>query len=261
MTQNALVILGAGYTGKALFHRARAEGWQVWCTSRHPHEHLADIPSSHRLAFDLSRQETWTSLPPSSAFIWCFPACPLDYVQHFLTSRMSSPRRMIVLGSTSAYPSHGMIVNELQAPNKALARVQGEEYLRTTAGAIIIRLAGLYGPGRNVLDWIRKGKIRNTHRLVNLLHVEDAVGICLKALEEAPEGSTYLASDGTPRPWSEICAYAATKWHIAIPPWTEAPDPGKRINNQKLLRELGYIFRYPNLYEALDQLESHRLNK
>ena len=255
MPQDPLLILGGGYTGKALFHRATAEGRQVWCTSRQPHEHLTDLPSQHRLLFDLCRPETWNSLPSPASIVWCFPAHPLELVQDFWLSKLQHPGRMIVLGSTSAYPSDGTIINEQQRPNRKLPRVQGEEYLRKHGGAIILRLAGLYGPGRNVLDWIRKGKIRNTPRFVNLLHVEDAVGICLKALDKAPNGSTYLASDGLPRPWSEICTYAATRWRIPVPPLTNAPDPGKRIDNRKLLQELGYTFRFPDLYKALDQLE------
>ncbi|MDR4493638.1 MAG: hypothetical protein R3B74_04300 [Nitrospirales bacterium] len=219
------------------------------------------MPSEHRLGFDLTRRETWNDLPSSLHIIWCFPACPLNLVREFMASRPHLPIRMIVLGSTSAYPSEGTVVTENRIPNVQLPRVQGEEYLRTTAGAVVIRLAGLYGPGRNVLDWIRKGKIRNTARLVNLLHVEDAVGICLNTLTTAPEGSIYLASDGTPRPWSEICTYAEKKWQIAIPPFTSTTDPGKHIDNRKILTELGYTFRFPNLYQALDQLESQKLDE
>ena len=35
---------------------------------------------------------------------------------------------------------------------------QGEEYLRTHHGAIILRVAGIYGPHRNPVDWIRRGE-------------------------------------------------------------------------------------------------------
>ena len=257
--QHPLVILGGGYTGQVIFRRAMAEGWEVVCTSRHPQKHLTDIPLRHRLEFDLTCPESWNALPAPLHIIWCFPACPLTLVQEFMASRLDPPVRMIVLGSTSAYPSEGKVVTENHMPNVHLPRVQGEEYLRETAGAIVIRLAGLYGPGRNVLDWIRKGKIRNSARLVNLLHVEDAAGICLKALTHAPEGTTYLASDGTPRPWSEICTYAEKKWQITIPPLTHPADPGKHIDNRKLLTELGYTFRFPDLYHALDRLETHKL--
>lgn len=256
--QHPVVILGGGYTGKLLFQRARTEGWQVFCTSRQPNKHLADIPPKYRLGFDLTRPETWETLPSLMHIVWCFPACPLTLVQQFMASLSHPPVRMIVLGSTSAYPSEGKAVTENLRPNIKIPRVRGEEYLRTTAGAIVIRLAGLYGPGRNVLDWIRRGKVRNTARLVNLLHVEDAAGICLKALTHAPEGTTYLASDGIPRPWSEICTYAERQWEVAIPPLTHPADPGKHIDNRKLLTELDYTFRFPNLYQGLDQLESHQ---
>ena len=261
MAQNPLVILGGGYTGKALYKRATAEGYQVWCTSRQPDLHLTGIASQHRLHFDLNHPETWKAFPSDTSIIWCFPACPLDLVKRFMATRTQNPARLVVLGSTSAYPAQGMMIQEPWKPNFALPRVQGEEYLRTTAGAIIIRLAGIYGPGRNILDWIRKGKIRNTPRLVNLVHVEDVVGISMKALAEAPAGSTYLASDGTPRAWSTICHYAKQKWGIPIPPETKAPDPGKRIDNHKILEELHYYFRFPDLYTALDHLETQQCDK
>lgn len=255
ITTHPLVVLGGGYVGTRLFHRARAQGHTVLCTSRHPSRHLLDIPPEHRLTFDLTRPNTWNTLPDSLMIIWCFPACPIQLVRQFLASRPQQPHRLVVLGSTSAYPSNGTTITEQHEPNTQLDRVQGEEYLRTAAGAVILRLAGIYGPGRHVLDWIRKGKIRNTPRLVNLVHVDDVVDICLKALTVAPHGSTYVVSDGTARPWSDICSYAARRWHIPIPPLTQSRNPGKHIDNHKLLGELGHTFHFPDLYQALNQLE------
>jgi nucleoside-diphosphate-sugar epimerase len=128
---------------------------------------------------------------------------------------------------------------------------------------VIIRLAGLYGPGRNVFDWIRKGKIQNTRKWVNLLHVEDAAAICLHALERASNGSTYLASDGPylasdghPRTWEEICSVASSKWRVPIPPLTHPQNSGKRVSIHKLQTELHYTFRFPDIYQALDQIEA-----
>ena len=63
-------------------------------------------------------------------------------------------------------------------------RVQGEEYLRNEHGAIVLRVAGIYGPGRNPLDWIRQGRVGPSRKYVNLIHVEDLAAICLAALEK-----------------------------------------------------------------------------
>jgi nucleoside-diphosphate-sugar epimerase len=102
----------------------------------------------------------------------------------------------------------------------------------------------------------KKGKILNTPKWVNLLHVEDAAAICLQALEQAPDGSTYLASDGHPRTWDEICSMASSKWGIRIPPPTSPQHTGKHISIHKLRTELNYAFRFPDLYQALDQIEA-----
>jgi hypothetical protein len=255
LQHHPLVILGTGYTGRRLYHQAREAGWNTFATSRIPDTHLLDIAPEHRILFDLAQSETWQSIPIPAHLIWCFPATPLHLVQAFFATRTLESGRIIAMGSTSAYGTNCGSVTEQTPINDHLPRVQGEEYLRTRFGAVIIRLAGLYGPGRNVLDWMRKGRIRNTPKWVNLLHVEDAAGICLRALERAQDGATYLASDGMPRTWAEIFSIASSKWNIPIPPPTPPQDTGKQVSIHKLLTDLNYTFRFPDLYQALDQIE------
>ncbi|MDH5563151.1 MAG: hypothetical protein OEY91_05950 [Nitrospirota bacterium] len=256
LQQHPLVILGAGYTGRRIYHQAIEVGRTVFATSRNPQLHLGDIPPKHRLPFDLAQPETWANLPEPAHLLWCFPALPLHLVQEFLAARSRRTGRLLVMGSTSAYIPDGHPMTEDTPLKPHLPRVQAEEYLRANYGAVIIRLAGLYGPGRHVLDWIRKGKIQNTPKWVNLLHVEDAAAICLQALEQASEGSTYLASDGHPRTWAEICSVASSKWQVTIPPLTSPQKPGKQVSIHKLRTELQYAFRFPDLYQALDQIEA-----
>ena len=256
LQQYPLVILGAGYTGIQVYRQAIEAGWHVLATSRSPHIHLHNILPEHRLHFDLTQTGTWGNIPDQGHLIWCFPIIQLDLVQDFLAARTRQNNRLIVMGSTSAYIPDGQPVTEETPLKQHLPRVQAEEYLRTTYGAIIIRFAGLYGPGRHLLNWIRKGNILNTRTWVNLLHVEDAAAICLRALEQAPDGSTYLASDGHPRTWEEICSMASSKWGIQIPPRTSPQHTGKQVSIHKLRTELNYTFRFPDLYQALDQIEA-----
>ncbi len=252
------MIIGAGYTGQQVYQQAIATGWRTFATSRHPHLHLKTVPSAHRLHFDLAQPHTWTNIPNPAHLIWCFPAVPLNLVTSFLQKRAPQSCRLLVMGSTSAYLSNGHPINEDTPLKLHLSRVQAEEALRETYGAVIIRLAGLYGPNRHVFDWIRKGKIHNTKKWGNLIHVEDAAAICLLALTEAIAGSTYIASDGHPRTWNEICSRAASQWGIAIPPFTQPTNPGKRVSIHKVCTELGYVFRFPDLYQALDNIELRR---
>ncbi len=255
-TKQPIVILGAGYTGKFLYRLARKQGETVFATSRWPENHLSFTRPEDRLAFDLNRKETWESLPPQSQLIWCFPALPAKAASAFARHMTSQKCRFLVLGTTSAFPRlGGGIIDETMEVDLAKPRTQSEEDLRKTHGAIVLRLAGLYGPGRNVLDWIRKGKIFSSERYVNLIHVEDVAGICLKALTHAPPGSAYIVSDGVPRRWSEICTMAVRRWGIPRPPHSHGKDGGKQLSSCKVLRELNYQLRYPDLYEALDILE------
>jgi len=262
MSASSFVILGAGYTGRVLFRQARAEGHVVFAASRNPETNLPGIPPEQRLRFDLDHDETWKAIPDQADAVWTFPAAPPDTVDEF--GRRIGPRlrRLVVLGATSAYDGspqavRGEPVDESAPVDHSTARVQGEELLRERYGAIVLRVAGIYGPGRNPLDWIRQGRVGYSHRYVNLIHVEDLAAIILRVLEDGVPGDTYNVSDGTPRRWSEIMDTAAARWGTAKPLPAD-PTAGKRISNRKLLAELGYTLRYPDLYQALEELERNK---
>ena len=251
-----LVILGAGYTGRFLFPLAAAQGWDTFATSRNPGMNLTHIPYDCQLEFELTRRDTWKSIPKHAHIIWCFPALPQEAASEFAQRHATDGGSLIILGSTSAYrPDPENVIDEQTPVNLTLPRVQSEEYLRTRHGAVILRLAGLYGPGRHVLNWMRQGKVKHTERWVNLIHIDDVAAICLAALEKGKAGAIYLVSDGTPRRWSEIYANARDRWGLPIPPLTPPKDSGKRLSIQKLQSELHYSVRHPDLYPALDTIE------
>ena len=263
-----VVILGAGYTGLVIHALGQARGLRVLAGSRSPDEHLASIPASQRLRFDLARPQTWADIPEQARLVWCFPAAPETLVQDFAGRIAPRISRLVVLGSTSAYEpaipqkagAAAPLIDETSPLNLALPRVRGEEWLRTHSQAIVLRSAGIYGPGRHVLDWIRQGRVTASPRYVNLIHVEDLAGICLAALERGRAGEVYNVSDGEPRLWSDICLVAKRRWGVESPTKSVAGSasagPGKRLSIGKLQTELGYAFRHPDLYEALDAIEN-----
>ena len=99
-----LVILGAGYTGRFIYHAARQHRRQVFATSRTPKAHLSFAEPDHRIFFDLQQPETWTQIPPQSDIIWCFPALPQDVAGAFAQHAIDRESRLLLLGSTSAFP-------------------------------------------------------------------------------------------------------------------------------------------------------------
>ena len=262
-TDRPLIILGYGYTGRHIMELALKRGTSAWATSRNPNLQLATVPFPQRLEFDLVRLETWGHLPTEADLVWCFPATPLSTVQRWAETQHSRLNRLVVLGSTSAYEESDHSteypppwINESAPIDLTKPRVQGEEFLRKDCGAIVLRVAGIYGPGRNPLDWIRQGRVGPSRKYVNLIHVEDLAAICLSALERGKPGEAYNVSDGQPHTWNEICTTAQQRWGMTAASANKDASPGKRISTTKLQIGLGYTLKRPDLYEALALIES-----
>lgn len=254
---NPLVILGAGYVGRFLYRAAQHRGGAAFATSRTPEAHLSFVRPDRRVPFDLLRPETWRHVPTRADIVWCFPALPEDDATRFARRVVDRGSRLVVLGSTAAFPRGLADVIDEHAPvDRSIPRVAAEERLRTTFGAIILRLAGIYGPQRHVLDWIRRGNVPHPQKFVNLVHAEDVAELCLLALQRASAGSAYIVSDGRPRRWGEIYRFAADRFQIPLPPPRTTDDAGKRLSSRKILSDLQYRLRHPDLFAALSTLES-----
>jgi len=258
-----LIILGCGYTGRYIKQLTLERRACATVTSRNPIRQLSTVPLSERLEFDLARPETWSHLACEADLIWCFPATPLAAVRQWAQMQRTRINRLVVLGSTSAYgdSNHSTEypppwIDESAPIDLTKPRVQGEEYLRHELGAIVLRAAGIYGTGRNPLEWIKNGRVRPSRTYVNLIHVEDLAAQCLAAIEKGACGEVYNVSDGRPHTWKEICITAQQRWGVTGVAAKEDQSSGKRISNAKLRAELGQALRHPDLYEALALIES-----
>jgi nucleoside-diphosphate-sugar epimerase len=256
-----MLILGAGYTGRHLYATAQGQGRHVLASSRDPNKHVAYASPADRIEFDLARRTTWKNIPVGADLLWCFPATPLAQVQAFAATLGAPPRRIIVLGSTSAYDAANdskdyppPSVDEAAPIDLRKSRVQGEEYLRKECGAMLLRVAGIYGPGRNPLDWIRQGRVAPSRKYVNLIHVEDLAAICLLAVEKGQPGEVYNVSDGTPRTWLDIYEEGRRQWNLPHRDPVES-TPGKRIRSDKVIRELGARLSHQDLFASLAGIE------
>ncbi len=261
--RDTVVILGAGYLARFLlsltdFYHTVLE------TSRDPDHHLTRLPLEQRIRFDLADSNTWSHIPSEADLLWCFPASPLQSVQQF-AARINAPsRRLVVLGSTSAYD----VGADHQYPPPWIdedgpiallkPRVQGEEFLRRECRAIVLRVAGIYGPGRNPYDWIKSGRVALSDKYVNLIHVEDLAAVCIAALACGVPGAVYKVSDGIPRTWREIGLGLGGNQLVEAHAEREKPTPGKRLETTKLrelLNEAGVSLRHPDLVHSLADLQ------
>jgi nucleoside-diphosphate-sugar epimerase len=195
---------------------------------------------------------------------------PIELVQQFAETAALRTRRLVVLGSTSAYDHAASTeypppwIDETATIDLTKHRVQGEELLRATYGAVVLRIAGIYGPGRNPIDWIRARRVNRSRKYVNLIHVEDLAITCLAALAHGEPGSVYNVSDGNPRIWRDICEMVERRWAIPSSSSQEPEPTGKRVVNRRMcdLLKLDRVgLRYSDLFEALELVEGDSLNE
>jgi nucleoside-diphosphate-sugar epimerase len=182
-------------------------------------------------------------------------------VRRFAATLAPSSRRLVILGSTSAYDVGASRqypppwIDESAPIDLTKPRVRGEEFLRSDCGAIVLRVAGIYGPGRNPVDWIRTGRVSPSRKYVNFIHVQDLARICFETLARGKAGEVYNVSDGIPRTWREICRTAQERWAVPSVAEKENAAPGKRIANGKLLRDVGMPILHSDLFAELGALE------
>ncbi len=186
-------------------------------------------------------------------------------------------QRVIYLSTVGVYGgADGEWVDEsaptLGSSPRARWRIRAEAHWRDFSQARrapvdILRLAGIYGPGRNALIRLSEGTARRIVKpgqVFNRIHVDDIVGVAWKLIEADGAGGTWNVADREPAPPQDVIAFAAALMGIAPPP--EEPfattaglstmalsfyADNCRVSTDKLRRELGYVWRYPTYREGL----------
>jgi nucleoside-diphosphate-sugar epimerase len=186
-------------------------------------------------------------------------------VKVFLSEAAAQLGRIICIGSTSefAVTEHDQVVTENTVLDRKNARVQAEnEILR--AGGICVISAGIYGPGRSPLRWVREGRIVPNERYVNFIHVEDLASILWKAMLLGKPGEKYLASDGQPMRWSDIistwCKTPGIK--VSGEATTHKVSPkiptklSRKVDPAISLRALGIKLKHQNVIKGVESFEN-----
>jgi nucleoside-diphosphate-sugar epimerase len=131
----------------------------------------------------------------------------------------------------------------------------------------VLRLAGIYGPGRNAFRNLAEGTARRvvkTNQVFNRIRVED-IGSAAAFLASRGMGGVFNVTDDEPGPPQDVVAEAARLMGVETPPEIpfEAADmspmarsfygENKRVSNQRL-RQAGFDFAFPNYRASLAQL-------
>ncbi len=175
------------------------------------------------------------------------------------------PKRFIYVSSTSVYgQSDGSWVDEQSptTPEEENGRIvlEAEQLLRSRLPeAIILRFAGIYGPGRMIRRAaVEKGEplVGDFDKLINLIHVDDGARAVAAAEERGKAGETYLIADGCPVTRREFYTYLAELLNAPAPRFVpgdanSGDRSNRRIGNRKMLDELRVRLLHPDCRSGL----------
>jgi nucleoside-diphosphate-sugar epimerase len=261
-----VLIAGCGDLGQRVAQLLLAQGNEVYALRRHAP--ASDAPLRW-LSADLTQPETLRQLPvditqlvylptPDGREEAAYRAVFVDGLRHLLNALMGkSLERVLFVSSSAVYGEHGDDwVDEATPPaplgfnGKVL--LEAEHWLTAQpVRSTVLRLAGLYGPGRmQLIERLRSGLATAPRKPVhwtNRIHIDDAAAAIAHLLRLRDPQALYLGVDDTPLPMDEL--YDNLVALIDAPPVPEGPAPAaigsKRLSNARL-RDSGFRVLWPD---------------
>ncbi|MDD0842394.1 SDR family oxidoreductase [Pseudomonas sp. Gutcm_11s] len=271
-----LMIAGCGDVGSRLALRLQPCGWTLYGLRRD----VAQLPAGiHPVAGDLQQPVCPAAWPAGELdyLVYCAAASQHDeagyrsayvdglrHVLAWLGERGQRPKRLLFVSSSGVYAQQdGEWIDET-APAEAegySGKVMLEaEQLALASGvpASLVRLTGIYGPGRQwLLNQVRQGyRVASEPPLyANRIHAEDAAGLLAFLLQADAEGAEladcYLGVDDEPAPLHEVVGWLREQ--MGVTQWAEENSVrragSKRCSNARA-RALGWAPQYPSYREG-----------
>lgn len=279
-------IVGCGDVGRRVALAERASGSVVTAMARSP-ESAAQLQALgiQVVHGDLDRPETLVDLPTESALIYYFAPPPATgesdpRLSHFLKSIsiQKLPIRIVLISTSGVYGDcQGAWVSEERTPHpdsdRGRRRLDAERRLqiwsgRTGVPVIILRVPGIYGPGRLPEKRLRAREpvLREAESpWSNRVHIFDLVVACVAAGARGRGGAVYNISDGQPSSMTDYFNQVADALGLERPPQISLAQArsdlstgmqsylaeSKRLDNRRMREELGVLPRYPDLSTGL----------
>ncbi len=271
-------IIGCGYTGRRLARRWSAAGARVRGFATRP-ESLRRIAAEgvEALPLDLDSAVDDCDLDGELVY-YCVPPARQDgdpRLDRFLNAVDGTPARLVYLSTTGIYGDHAGAWVDEDTPaeprtERAARRLAAETRVRTWAETrgvswCVLRVAGIYGPGRLPLDRLR----RQEPAIVpceappgNRIHVSDLVGACVAAgIAAAADRRIYNVADGNNESTTAFLQRVAGLAGLPSPPLVgraeameRASDSARsflgesrRIDNRRMTGELGVALEFADL--------------
>jgi nucleoside-diphosphate-sugar epimerase len=279
-----VLIVGCGYVGVPLGAELVRLGHEVFGLRRNiSAESELKAAGIQPLVADVTRLETLARLPRD--FDWVVNCVAAggnaeSYRVVYLQGTRNliewlaptPPQKFVYTSSTSVYAQNdGSQVKE-SSPTEPLVEtsqilVETEKVLLAEVAerqfpAVILRVAGIYGPDRG--HWFKQFMKELAHiegdgsRWLNMIHRDDLAGCIIAALKNGQAGEIYNAADDEPVSQLHFFQWLVEEVDKPLPPSVpENPEAtrrrgvtNKRVSNRKLKMELGYSFKYPTFREG-----------
>ncbi len=274
-----LFCLGYGYTAQFLARYLISKNWRVSASTR-----SGDISQTAEgvllKPFETLNDEDFNlathilvSIPPADAVD---PVLIRNQNKMFEVSKNLS--WIGYLSATSVYgDAKGLLVNETSpvkpSNNRAKSRLLAEKSWLNLFSSYqlpvhIFRLAGIYGPHRNVFQSITTGNIQVIDEpkiKFSRIHVEDIVKVLFASMLKPAAGQVYNVCDDKAAIQSDVLKYAADLLQIALPKPVQLDVARKSMSsfqksfwrdnkivcNKKMKADLGILLQYPTYKEGL----------
>lgn len=277
-------VFGAGYSGRAIARAVLQHGGRAAGTTRSPDKAQAlSAEGIEPFLFDgtglpagiAAALGTVTHLVVSIAPGEADPV--LAVARETIVEKMPALRWIGYLSTVGVYGDHGGAWVDEETPCRPVSRRSRErleaerQWLALgVAGNVpvaVLRLAGIYGPGRNALVNLDNGTARRIvkqDQVFNRIHVDDIAGATLM-LALSQTGGVWNLADDEPAPPQDVVAFAAALMGIEPPPempFEEAQmtpmarsfyGENKRVSNARI-RAAGYRLLFPDYRAALSYL-------
>ena len=262
-----VLIAGCGDVGGELARRLLADGCEVYGLRRRAHLLPAGVQP---VAGDVRDPDSLRGLP-GGLDVLCYTAAAdgrtaaayraayVDGVRNVLdaVARTSSLRRVLYTSSTRVYPQSGGEWVDEDSPTGgsdpyARLLLEGEAAAcETRAPAVVVRFAGIYGPGRTrLIDRVRAGE-PCSEAYTNRIHRDDCAGVLRHLMQLDRPLPLYLGADHEPATQCEVMDWFARRLGLPAPPRaaTETGGLGKRCRNARLVAS-GFAFEYPGFRDG-----------
>lgn len=276
------LIFGCGYLGRRVAQTWLRDSGKVFAVTRSAEratelerEGIAPIQA------DVTQPQSLSTLPAADTVLYAVgydrrgggsrQEVYADGLRAVLQALPAAPQRILYTSSTGVYgPSEGRMVDETTpcrpAREGGIAILAAEDVLREHplgGRGVILRLAGLYGPGRiprmtDLLAGRPMAVPQDAH--LNLIHVDDAAAAVVAAETRAVPPAVYNIADGHPCLRRDFYRHLAALWNRPEPQFFDpssdaAPSQrageDKQVSNARMLGQLGVHLRYPSYREGL----------